>query len=1103
MNISLVRSFKMRSNILRIYSVGLIIVLISLFAATQDCYGQIVERKINVHLKNATLEQVIVTLEKSSGVKFIFREELLKGEYNISFDADTISLKSVLTSILTPLNISYNVHDNESRITLKKDKRRGLNEASEQEGKFNISGTVNDQRSGQGLAGVNIIIKGTSLGTTTDAEGHYNLPVSEGDDLVFSFIGFLPSEVSVKDQTTINIDLVEDLKNLEEVTVHAGYWDVNAKEQTGNISSVSAKQIASQSVTNPLQALQGRMPGVQIQQITGIPGDGFTVQIRGINSIRGQSANEPLYIIDGVPFSSTTYFSSGGGVVRAGTSPLNSINPMDIESVEVLKDADATAVYGSRGSNGVVLITTKRGQAGKTKVDLNMYTGIGLMSRQMDMLNTSQYLAMRREAFKNDNIIPTAANAPDLLLWDTTRYTDWRKELLGGTARISNIQANISGGNNTTQFLVGAGFLKQSTVFPGDFNYQKGSTHVNLNHRSLNSKFAMSFSTSFVIDNNLLPTTDLTTTSFALAPNTPVIYNADGSLNFQNGTFVNPYGDLKRRYETSTRNLISNANLSYEILKGLRIKTNVGLNVLDNKEKNLIPIAAQNPANSPTGTATIIKGSITTWILEPQLDFQKEFGGGRFNALVGTTFQQTIKDRQGYVASGYINDTQLENPLAAASLNASGVDYSEYKYNAVFGRLNYNWRERYILNLTGRRDGSSRFGVNRRFANFGAIGTAWVFSNENIIKNSMPFLSFGKLRASYGVTGSDQIGDYQYLDTHSSTQYNYQGGKGLIPTRLVNPDYGWEENRKFEVGIDLGFFTDRLNLSVSYYNNRSSNQLIGYTLPAITGFTSVQSNLPAEIQNTGVEIMVTTVNVRKKNLSWNSSINLTFPRNLLVSYPNIDASSYVNTYAVGRSLYVAKKYQSNGVDSQTGLYSFEDFDHDGTLNSLVDAQFNKERIVNFFGGVQNTIIFGNFEVQFFIQFVNQIGNTYQYTMSSPPGARANQPTAVLARWQKPGDITDVQRFTTTGVGSTAFGNFSASSDGVIADASFVRLQNASVSYTMPVSLSKKVSSEKIRFYLQGQNLLTITDYLGSDPETQNTRTLSPLRMISVGAQLTF
>lgn len=1069
-----------------------------------DGAGQVLEKRLTLEVKDATLESILERIESQVGVKFVYNPSFFNLEEKVSITIQDATLKDVLKELFESRRIEYQIYEKEQAITLRK-ARNETGHSSPDENPIDvaspITGRVTGGSASEALAGVNILIKGTTVGTTTDADGRYSIQADDNSTLVFSFIGFLSYETQVNGRTVIDAVLTEDSKKLEEVMVKAGYWEVESKEQTGNISSVTSRQIANQPVVNPLQALQGRVPGVQISQITGVPGDGFSIQVRGLNSIRGSGANDPLYIIDGVPFSSSTLFGSGNAIVRS-VSPFNSINAADIQSIEILKDADATAVYGTRGANGVVLITTKKGAQGKTKVDVNIFTGIGTTSRQMDLLNTSQYIAMRKEAFKTDGVVPTLANAPDLLLWDTTRYTDWKKVLTGGTAKLTSAQASVSWGNATTQFLVSGGYMKQTTVFPGDYNYQKGSTHFNLSHASADSKFVLGFSSSFVADRNFMPGQDFTSLAIDLPPNTPDIYTSSGALNWANSTWTNPYATMKKTYTTTSKNLISNMNLSYAVMPGLRVKLNGGLNYMTTDEKSLNPIAAQDPAFNPTGSNNNSRGSITTWIAEPQLDYQRNVGEGKLTALVGMTFQQSIREKTGFFASGYINDTQLENLAAAASLSPT-VSYSEYKYNAFFGRLNYTWKERYIVNLTGRRDGSSRFGPDTRFANFGAVGAAWLFSKEPFVRSLLPGMSFGKLRTSYGLTGSDQIGDYQYLDTYSSTANPYQGAKGLVPARLANPDYGWETTRKFEAGLELGFIDDRIFISASYYRNNSTNQLVGYSLPTITGFSSVQNNLPAEIQNTGLELVINTINIRKANFTWSTNLNLTFPRNVLLSYPNILASSYANTYAVGKSLYVVKKFRSLGVDPQTGLYAFEDTDNNGSLVAPADQQFLKETSTSYFGGLQNSFQLGRFEFQFLVQYVNQNGTNYLINIPQSPGVRSNQPTYVLARWRTAGDLTDIQRFTQGGPAQTAYLNAAQRGDNVVSDASFVRLQNASLSYTFPVKLSNRASAEKIRFYTQGQNLFVITDFKGADPEFQNARTLAPLRLVTIGAQLTF
>jgi hypothetical protein len=466
---------------------------------------------------------------------------------------------------------------------------------------------------------------------------------------------------------------------------------------------------------------------------------------------------------------------------------------------------------------------------------------------------------------------------------------------------------------------------------------------------------------------------------------------------------------------------------------------------------------------------------------------------------MGTTFQESIQEGETIQATGYTSDALLENILAATNVNIASSSYTQYRYAAIFGRANYTWREKYIVNLTGRRDGSSRFGPGKQFGNFGAIGLAWIFSNESFVKSGVPFLSFGKLRSSYGSTGSDAIGNYQYLNSYLSTTYPYNGSSGLVISRLANPDYSWETNRKLELGIELGFIKDAITFSASWYKNRSSNQLVGLPLPVITGQSSVQFNLPATVENTGWELQINTVNVKHSRFEWLTTFNVTIPKNKLVKFPNLDAfPAYNNIYKEGSSLFLKRTLQSNGVDPTTGSYTFADVNEDGSVSIDEDGKFLKEIAQSYYGGINNHIRFGRVQLDIFFQFVNQTGSNYMKSFSSP-GMLSNQPNVVLGRWQEAGDNAIVQRYSSLTSISYIYNRFS---DNVISDASFIRLKNASLSWQLPEKWMKKLKITGAKLNLQGQNLLTFTNFLGMDPESQNVSFLPPLRVVAAGFQLT-
>ncbi|WP_116788561.1 SusC/RagA family TonB-linked outer membrane protein [Flavobacterium psychrotrophum] len=960
-----------------------------------------------------------------------------------------------------------------------------------------ISGNLRDA-SGP-LPGVSISVKGKNMHAVSTADGTYSINAGLQDILVFESIGYKTVEISVDGRTTIDLVLEEDSATLEEVTINAGYYSVKQKESTGSIARITSRDIETQPVTNVLATLQGRMAGVNVVQTTGTPGGGFDIQIRGLNSLRS-GGNSPLYIIDGVPYSSEPIGSaSTATVLPTQPSPLNSINPEQIASIEVLKDADATAIYGSRGANGVVLITTKKGKVGKMKFTGTMYQGAGTITRKMDLMDTRQYLEMRREALANDGITEYPAAAYDVNgTWDQSRYTDWQEELLGGTAAITNAQVALSGGSGQTQFLLSGTFNRQATVFPSDFNYKKGNVYLNLNHVSDNKRFKVNFSAGYTAQYNNQPRIDLMQEALSLAPNAPALYDQQGKLNWENSTFNNPLRNLEGSYESRTYDLIANAQLSYDLGSGLELKSSFGYSSVNNGEDNASPSTQYDPAYGlGSDFSTLIRSSSDrkSWIIEPQLHWTKTMGALNLDALAGSTFQSQQGQQNVLYASGFSSNSLIYNLAAASQLFVLQDQGTEYRYMAFFSRVNANWKGRYLLNLTGRRDGSSRFGPGKRFASFGAVGAAWIFSEEGFFDKDS-FWSFGKLRGSYGITGNDQIGDYQFLDTYSTSGVSYGGVIGLQPSRLYNPEFGWETSKKLEAALEAGFFNDRLFLTLGWYRNRSSSQLTGIPLPGTTGFSSVQANLDATVQNTGVEVTLRSVNFDTKDFNWTTSFNISAGRNKLLAFPGLGGSTYANQYVIGQPLNIRKVYHVVGVDPQTGIYRFEDANGDGTVSSA-DRQTVKDLNPEYFGGLQNSIRFRRWQLDFLFQFSKQ-QNFNEVAFFGVPGTASNQPASMLDRWQQPG-ATATHQLYTDGTNSAAVDAYYRymESDAAISDASYIRLKNLSLSYQLPLDgISCKI-------FAQAQNLLTFTSYKGADPEFRATGFLPPLRVISAGIQCTF
>ena len=962
-----------------------------------------------------------------------------------------------------------------------------------------ITGTLTDAMGV--LVGATVQVKGSNTATQTDFTGNYTIKAAPKDVLIFSFLGYKTIEQLVGNQQIIAVELTEDTTMLKEVVVNAGYYTVKEKERTGSIARITAKDIESQPVPNILATMQGRMAGVNITQTTGIAGGNFAIQVRGQNSVR-TTGNDPLYIIDGIPYSSESVGSfSTAGVLSGTTSPLNSISPNTIESIEVLKDADATAIYGSRGANGVVLITTKKGKKGKTKFTGNSTNGYGGVTQFMKLMNTEQYLEMRKEAFENDGIVNYPANAYDLNgAWDQNRYTDWQKELIGGTAQYTNINSSISGGSDQTQFLLSGNFAKETTVFPGDFRYKKGNIHANINHVSTNNKFSVHFSTGYTVQDNNQPYRDLTRESRILAPNAPALYNEEGNLNWQNNTFSNPLAHLNGKYNALTNDLITNTVLSYDVFEGVKIKSSFGFSQLNHQESTTAPSTIYNPAlgiGSDNSVLFLNNSKRRSWIIEPQINWQKTFNSVDLSFLAGTTFQNNTASQAVIQALGFPSNSLINNLGAASNISITQNDNSEYKYQAFFTRANMNWKDKYILNITGRRDGSSRFGPGKQFTTFGAIGAAWLFHNENFLKDSK-IISFGKLRTSYGTTGNDQIGDYQFLNTYTTTGIAYDGIIGLEPSRLYNSNFGWESNKKFEIALETNFLNDKIALSIGWYKNHSSNQLVGIPLPGTTGFPSLQANLDATVVNQGIEISLHTENIKNNSFSWSTSVNFTQARNKLKSFPSLEASTYRNQFVLGQPLNIVKVYNYLGINPSTGIYQFEDVNNDGKINDL-DKQTVKDLNPEFFGGIQNQLKFKQLQLDFLFQFVKQENYNALKTFNMP-GTLNNQLAENVERWQNDGSTAQFQLYSVNkAIVRNAYTNYTQS-NASISDASYIRLKNVALYYTVPEKWTKKM---QCKISLTGQNLLTFTKFKGADPEFKIQDRLPPLKIITTGLEIIF
>jgi TonB-linked SusC/RagA family outer membrane protein len=1072
-------------------------------------------QSISLSLKNASLEKAFMRIEAQSPYRFSYASEALEGTHPITLELKNQSIETVLKAIFWDQPIAWSIDQKFILVRPKEKEQQGTPPLST----FALTGLVLNEK-GEGIAGASVTELKSGKATATNLSGRFNM---EGIDprglLEVSSIGYHTQKISLEGNRQIQVQLSISVSSLDETVVIA-YGTTTNRLNTGSVSKVSGEEISKQPVSNPLAALQGRVPGMVITQSTGLPGGAFKVQIRGRTALDlNLTDDEPLFVIDGVPFAPNNGYlntlrsalgvpsKSPGITMAGGLSPLNSINASDIESIEVLKDADATAIYGSRGANGVILITTKKGKAGGTVFNFNINTGFSRVSKKMDMLNTPQYLLMRREAFRNDGATPSPANAFDFMVWDTTRYTDFQKLLIGGTARTSDIQTSVTGGTAYTRFLIGGSYHQESTVFPGNMNDKRGSLQFNLTYTLPNEKFKILLSGNYTAGKNNLTVTDLTT--YIFSPPNLAVYDSAGNLAWNEGNLANNYENplafLQQKYAAQTGNLLGQLQLNFTPTRDLDFRVNAGYNTVMLHESQTFPLAAQNPMHSPVRSASFASNLFKTWIMEPQVQYRKSLFGGKIDLLTGTTWQNSSNDIYSVSGSGYSSDALL-NSLSGATSITGQKQYTHYRYAAVFGRIHYNWKNKYLLNLSARRDGSSRFGPGKQFANFGAIGAAWIFSSENFFLKKLPFVSFGKLRASYGLTGNDKISNYQYLDTWEPAQNPYLNEPALTPTKLFNPNYHWEKTTKFEGALDLGFLHDRFSISLAYYRNQSSNQLVQYKLPATTGFTTVIQNLPAVVENRGLEMALTSTNLKSNTVTWSTSLNITFPKTTLVSFPGLGLSSYASQYVEGQPLNLVYGYKYLGVDPTTGLYTVEDVNKDGTYDVL-DYQVQGSLDPACYGGLKNSLQYKDFSFDLFFQFTKQTGRNWLGNAVYPAGMPFNMPAEVMQRWQQEGNRVAVQKFTqvnnSSGPAYDAFSNLLSRSNGIYGDASFIRLKNISLSYSLSNAWTKKVGLSSFKFYVLGQNLLTFTGYTGGDPETQNYLRMPPLKTIVAGIQLMF
>ncbi len=943
-----------------------------------------------------------------------------------------------------------------------------------------ITGVLLDKQTNETLVGASVVIKGTSIGTATDLDGKFMLEVNDPNaTLVCRFIGYDTQEFPLQGQSNVTIFLSPDTEVLEEVVV-VGYGTMRKSDLTGSLSSVKAKDMAAFTVSNPIQALQGRAPGVVITSNSGAPEGNFSIRIRGTNSIRGD--NTPLYIIDGIP------------------SNPSSINNQDIESVEVLKDASATAIYGSRGANGVILITTKRGKVGATSVVYEGSYGIQSQIKKIDMMNATEWAQYYNEQQLNDNgkEFLTAEQIAAL-----GKGTDWQS-LVFKDAPIQNHNITVSGGTEKTQILISASAMLRDGLIPNSY-YNKYNLRSNIDH-AINDYFDVSLTTSFARTNKMTKNSGGGNRGGTLigaaisAPPSTTPYNADGSYqdlrlsySFMSNALYNPI-NLINEQSNETEADLSNNNiaLTYKPIKGLSIKSSLGIETNNYRDDNYTTskylYSSSNASVGSTKQATYVNENIVNY----NTTINKLH---RIDLMGGFSYQESIYKYMSASGNGFISDAPKTHQLGAAStFGTPSTSYTKWSLMSYLTRLNYSFNSKYLATISFRADGSSRYSEGDKWGYFPSVALAWRISDESFIKN-IEQISDMKLRVGYGETGSTAIDPYTTLNMLSQGKtpvdgdlHTYYAAKSTLPAALK-----WETTTQYNIGLDLSLFNQRIKITADYYDKTTRDLLNAVTLPASSGYSTTIKNI-GKMSNKGFEFLIDGDIIRTKQLSWNASANIAFNKNEVKElYGGKDIygsrvglsyiEDFINLIRVGEPLGVYYTYKETGYDANGNLM-YEDSDGNGVLTND-DKYITGNPHPDFTYGFNSDLQYRNFEFSFFFQgsYGNDVFNVGE-TANLDTGIGLNIKRDVLYSHWKPGNSEEQNRMAKYPKASrNVKQNYS---DRYIEDGSYLRLKNVTLGYNLPVDKwGVKSWMKGIKIYVSAQNILTFTKYSGMDPEVNS------------------
>jgi len=1077
------------------------------------------EIEVDVTFTNASLTDAFSQIEANSQFIFAYDEALTEksGKSKFSKRFNNATLADVLGFLSQRYRLSFKrVNETINVRQLGVITQPIIEEISAPE-QQTVRGTVTSSEDGQPLPGVTILVKGTTTGTTTDIDGEYSLSVPDGATLQFSYIGFQTTEVVVGNQTVVNVTLQVDLSELEEVVV-VGYGTQTRREVTGAISSVKSEELEKMSVQSFDQALQGRAPGVVVTQNSGEPGGGVSVRVRGVGSFGN---NEPLYVIDGFPVSVQNSGAASAGFGNNQFNSLAMLNPKDIESIEVLKDASAASIYGARAANGVVLITTKRGNAGQARVNFSVDMGLQEAWRQPEFLNAAEFAELANESYVNAGEAPNPEWANPSSLGEGTNWVDQ----LFRTGLQQDYNLNIQGGSDKMQASVNFNYFNQEGILI-ESGFERYTFRNNLDFQvNEKLKFGTSSTLSFA-EQQTFRSGNFANGLFNIGLSMLPTIEEDGFVNgpslYYSTGLDNPVirANELENFLTTIRSL-NTAFMSYEVVPGLTYRLNVGADLILTKSDRFDPRYDRGLANNPDADLFQRRTQSVDWLVENTLNYNKSFGDHNFDVLVGQTAQRYEFLTLDASATEFIN-----NDIRAISLNANperrgaGGGGTRWALASYIGRLRYNYKDKYLLSASVRVDGSSRFGSNNRFGTFPSISAGWRVSEEDFF--DVAWIDDLKVRASYGVLGGDRIGDFARLTRFSAnTEYTLGGGAqgpitGVSLAALGNPSLAWEESTQTDFGIDAAFFNGRLTLVADYFIKETDGLLVSAPTPASAGVPNNPTVNAGLVRNQGLEVAL---GYRKATGDFNYDVSVNFATldNEVVSIgagqpifggtggasDRFDITRIAPGLPLGHyfGFVVDGIYQTSG--DLTGVNDFRNpvpgdlifrdtngRDSEGNLTGEPDGQINNDDrtiignpIPDFTYGVNVSMNYKNFDFTMFWQGVagRELFNVFkQQTWQIPyfNGAGVtNSVREMLGRWTGPGTSNDIPRNSYDDVN-----NYPFSSQFYVEDGSFVRLRNLQIGYTLPSNLTEKLGVQNARFYIGGQNLITITDYSGFDPE---------------------